>query len=279
MPIAGIAQGLGIGGGSAATISGSPGGNVPFLNTFSVLLDGTDDGLTMSSTPVYATQSAAFSVSWWMRPVSYGSNGTYANVFALKSDFGTHANFAVHLNNNTSGYAGISFGLTDFSTNTAYWHTTGVTGNTLLNTWSHVVITYNGDALGTIGNWKIYINGASKTIGVGGGWGTSGADENVIGRYRTYYYDGAIDELAVFASELSASNVSTFYNGGNGATDLTDFNPSAWWRMGDGTGDTDNSGGAPENGDATGTVVDQRPLGDKNNATGTGGTLYSTSTP
>ena len=206
-------------------------------------------------------------------------------LIALKSDFGTHANFAVHLNNNTSTYAGISFGLTDYSSsgNTAYWHTTGVTGNTLLNTWSHVVITYNGAALGTIGNWKIYINGVLKTIGVGGGWLTSGADENVIATYRNYYYDGAIDELAVFASELSASKV-TQLTSGNGATDLNSnsfdplIRPSAWWRMGDGAGDTNISGGSPANGDVVGTVQDLLPIA-PNHATRVSGTLYSNSTP
>jgi len=172
-----------------------------FSNQYSVSLDGSDDSIAISSTPTFITQNSAFSLSFWMNPSGYGSNGTYANVLALKSDFNTK-NFAIHINNNTSGYTGISFGITDYSTNTAYYHTTGVTGNTLLNTWSHVVITYNGSGLGTIGNWKLYIDKNSKTIGTGGGWFDSGTPINTIGNYRNYHYEGLIDELAVFNTEL-----------------------------------------------------------------------------
>jgi hypothetical protein len=95
-----------------------------------------------------------------------------------------------------------------------------------------VVITYNGSALGTIGNWKCYIDGNSKTIGTGGGWFNSGTPINTIGNYRNYHYDGKIDELAVFSSLLSASAVTSIYNSGT-PTDLTSLSPAGWWRMGD----------------------------------------------
>ena len=275
-----ISLGLGLGGGKASTSSGRPGGGGSFdPSTMSASFDGTDDSVLISSTPIYVNQSAAFSLSFWMNPTGYGSDGTYANVLALKSDFVTgHItnNFAIHINNNTSSYAGISFGITDFPVNTAYYHTTGVTGNSLLNTWSHVVITYNGSALGTIGNWKCYINGDSKTIGAGGGWFDSSSPINTIGNYRNYYYEGKIDEFAIFTSALSASDVSSIYNSGQPA-DLTSYSPVSWWRMGDGTGDTDSGGGTPANGDTIGTVVDQGSGG--YNATGVNGPTYSSTTP
>ena len=230
----------------------------------SVSFDGTDDSIAISSTPTYITQSSAFSLSFWMNPSGYGSNGTYANVLALKSDFNSK-NFAIHINNNTAGYAGISFGITDYSTNTAFYHTTGVTGNTLLNTWSHVVITYDGSGLGTIGNWKLYINGSSKTIGTGGGWFDSCTPINTIGNYRSYHYEGLIDELAVFNSELSSSNVTSIYNSGS-PTDISSFSPVGWWRMGDGT----------EAGSGT-TIYDMSS--NSNNGTLTNGPTFSTDVP
>tara|TARA_R100001163_G_C5011832_1_gene157475 strand:- start:62 stop:865 length:804 start_codon:yes stop_codon:yes gene_type:complete len=261
-----ISLGLGLGGGKASTSSGSPGGGGGFANQYSISMDGTDDSVLISSTPTYVTESAAFSLSFWMNPTGYGSHGTYANVLALKSDFESF-NFAIHINNNTSGYAGISFGITNYSTNTAFYHTTGVTGNSLLNTWSHVVITYNGSALGTIGNWKCYIDGDSKTIGAGGGWFDSGTPINTIGNYRNYHYEGKIDEFAVFDSLLSASNVTSIYNSGT-PTDLTSLSPTGWWRMGDGT----------EAGSGT-TIYDMRPSGTPNNGTLTNGPTYSTTVP
>ena len=266
MGVSTISLGLGLGGGKAATSSGRSGGGVTpsFSSTLSASLDGTNDSILISSTPTYVTQSAAFSLSFWMNPTGYGSNGTYANVLALKSDFGGF-NFAIHINNNTSGYAGISFGITNYSTNTAFYHTTGVTGNSLLNTWSHVVITYDGSALGTIGNWKCYIDGDSKTIGAGGGWFDSGTPINTIGNYRNYHYEGKIDEFAVFDSLLSASNVTSMYNSGT-PTDLTSLSPTGWWRMGDGT----------EAGSGI-TVYDMSS--NSNNGTLTNGPTYSSTTP
>ena len=256
-------------GGNNATGTNGPtySNSVPtFASTVSADLDGTNDSILISSTPTYVTQSASFSLSFWMNPEGYGSDGTYANVLALKSDFNSK-NFAIHINNNTSGYAGISFGITDYSTNTAYYHTTGVTGNSLLNTWSHVVITYNGNGLGTIGNWKLYIDGDSKTIGSAGGW-FNGTSVNTIGDYRSYHYDGKIDELAVFSSLLSASDVTSIYNSGVPA-DLTSYSPVGWWRMGENDSGSDGA--------TIGTVTDQGSGG--NNGTGTNGPTYSNSVP
>ncbi len=248
-------------GASDATLSKF--GATAFQNQHSISLDGTNDIISISSTPTYITQSSAFSLSFFMNPLSYGSHGTYANVLALKSDLNSK-NFAIHINNNVAGYAGISFGITDYNINTASYHTTGVTGNTLLNTWSHVVITYNGSGLGTIGNWKIYINGSSKTIGTGGGWFDSGTPTNVIGNYRNYHYEGLIDELAVFNSELSSSNVTSIYNSGT-PTDISSLSPVGWWRMGD-----NNSGSGT-------TITDQGSGG--NDGTLTNGPTFSTDVP
>lgn len=247
----------------AGTTAPASGGGGGFTNQYSVSFDGTDDSIAISSTPTYITQSSAFSLSFWMNPSGYGSNGTYANVLALKSDFNSK-NFAIHINNNTSGYAGISFGITDYNTNTAFYHSTGVTGNTLLNTWSHVVITYDGSGLGTIGNWKLYINGSSKTIGTGGGWFDSGTPINTIGNYRSYHYEGLIDELAVFNSELSSSNVTSIYNSGT-PTDISSLSPVGWWRMGDNDG-------------ASGTTITDQGSG-SNDATLTNGPTFSTDVP
>ena len=47
-----------------------------------------------------------------------------------------------------------------------------------------------------------------------------------------FFTSGNIDEVAVFNSELSASNVTSIYNSGSPA-DLTSFSPVSWWRNGD----------------------------------------------
>ena len=94
--------------------------------------------------------------------------------------------------------------------------------------------------------------------------------------FTTLPFNGLIDEVALWDSALSASDVTAIYNSGVPA-DLSSLSPVNWWRFGDGTGDTDSGGGAPANGDTIGTVVDQGSGG--NNATGTNGPLYSNSVP
>ena len=49
----------------------------------------------------------------------------------------------------------------------------------------------------------------------------------------TQFFVGGIDEVAVFDSELSQSNITSIYNGGV-PNDISSLNPLSWWRCGDG---------------------------------------------
>ena len=107
--------------------------------------------------------------------------------------------------------------------------------------WHHVALTINAEIQ------KFYIDGvlvhthdttdaATRSGGTSAVLGTVGTDDLVIGRYGGYnggYWDGSIDEVAIFESELSAAQVVAIYNGGVPA-DLNSLSPDAWWRMGDG---------------------------------------------
>ena len=67
-------------------------------------------------------------------------------------------------------------------------------------------------------------------------------------------YDGLLDEVAYFNSELSASDISTIY--GTGApSDLSSLSPISWWRF-EGTGTTaTDSGSGGNNGTLTNGVT------------------------
>ena len=80
-----------------------------------------------------------------------------------------------------------------------------------------------------------------------------------------YPFAGLLDEIAIFSSTLSASDIATLYNAGIPG-DLTSLNPAGWWRMGE---NNDGSNGA-----AIGTVTDEGSEG--NDGTGSGAT-YSNS--
>jgi hypothetical protein len=218
--------------------------SVPEEAEYSVSFDGTNDSISVSSALTYITENAAFSLSFWMNPSGYGSNGTYANVLGFKSDYDSK-NFAINFNDDDTGYQGLSFGITNYATPgiSAKYHTSGILGDSLLNKWSQVVITYNGSGLATIGNWKLYIDGSSTTIAGASGWYDSGTLENTIGNYRGYHWEGLIDELAFWDATLSADDADSIYNSGSPNdldlaasydTDRTS-NLIGWWRMGDGT--------------------------------------------
>jgi hypothetical protein len=135
------------------------------------------------------------------------------------------------------------------------------TDNTFTSTtdWYHIVATYDGSLANS--GLKIYVNG-SEAASTGynsmnaGAW-TNNADFK-IGRSQ----DAHIDEVAVFNTELSASDVTTIYNSGTPTNLAITSGLVSWWRMGDGDTFptiTDNAGsvdGTMENMDASDFVSD-----------------------
>ena len=110
----------------------------------------------------------------------------------------------------------------------------GVTtlGSTTLSTgtWYHVAFTVD---VGESDGIKLYVNGSQESntgnasaSGNNGNFGITIGD-NTVNRW----WDGKIDEIAMFHSTLSASNISDIYNGGE-PTDLDSYSPVGWWRMG-----------------------------------------------
>lgn len=122
----------------------------------------------------------------------------------------------------------------------------GKTTNGALSTgvWYHACLVYDGgtDANNSV---KLYLNNAAQTTNFSGGAfsGVDTTDANfLVGAYKNpggsfdRFFNGIIDEPAVFQAELSATDVSNIYNSGNPA-DLSAHaqwsNALATWRMGE----------------------------------------------
>ena len=97
------------------------------------------------------------------------------------------------------------------------------------NTWIHLFLAHIGTTV------TLYMNGvsqgsATRTIP------TSIGTDFSIGRYSLlggiYYFQGNIDEVAVWNTDQSA-NVSAIYNSGV-PNDIASLSPLSWWRCGDG---------------------------------------------
>ena len=100
------------------------------------------------------------------------------------------------------------------------------------NTWFHVAGVKDGTTL------RLYINGSqvATTTGVPATMKNNSTGPDRISGYGSHYLGGQVDEVALWTTALSASDISTIYNSGNGAIDLASYNPVSWWRMEEGTG-------------------------------------------
>ncbi len=191
-------------------ITGSGGG--AFVNEYSMSFDGIDEYISIPT----ITLPTDFSVSMWVKATTSGS--VRDQVFGGASGFFLFGTVVLNGGANANKMC--------YSNGSAYVALTPAIirdGN-----WHNIVITYNSSATNLIA----YTDGI-ETYNATYDAGTN----NVIDRISedTYgnYWKGNLDELAVWTSELSASDVTSIYNGGV-PTDLTSLSPLSWWRMGDG---------------------------------------------
>lgn len=219
-------------------------------NTYSLNFDGTDDYLTGSPVTPTATQGT---ISAWVKILATQNGGaifSWSNLNFNPPSGTTRPNFATR-----------STGELDFlyqydNAGTVHINRIRSTASVKDGNWHHVAVTSNGSS------WVLYIDGsvATSTIPQGSNTGQWVGDiYNInpafvafsdIGAARrnasiggSNYFEGNIDEVAVWDSALSAAQINNIYkgesNGGSGGTNgtpgnLVSFNPKAWWRMGDG---------------------------------------------
>jgi len=190
----------------------------PFINSYSVAFDGTDDKMTFSSAFSSIHSATNFSLSFYMNSTdTYGSTirNYSSSVFQARPWSGIQGRFG------------------DSSV-----HTIG-SSNYKDGNWNHVVLTFAS------GIWKAYKNGSqdgsdldksasftSLPSTFGNGWVVS---ENDAAKF---------DEIAIWDSTLSASEITAIYNSGLTPIDLrsnsgnytSSANLQHYWRMGDNDG-------------------------------------------
>ena len=108
--------------------------------------------------------------------------------------------------------------------------------------WHHIVITWSGST-GLAADCKMYVDGAEDTslvVYTNNLTATiSNANDFWLGGRQAgdVYYQGGLDEVAIYDKELSQAEVTAIYNSGE-APDLSLLSSApnlvAWWRMGDG---------------------------------------------
>lgn len=161
-----------------------------------------------SATPLGLTTtdiSTAFSVACWMNQTT--SVATVYPLTILCKNGSSRNTFGLVMNNTS-----IEFFVHDGSYNQYS------TGSTCSNgTWFHYAVTYDGT------NFKCYVNGSlvlTQTRAMStfvdaatGGFGLGAFRSNSS---SSAYWSGLIDEVGVWKSTLSGSDISSLYNGGTG---------------------------------------------------------------
>ena len=141
--------------------------------------------------------SGAVSVEAWVRPSAASQNG---GIFEKTINGYVNSQYMLFL----------EAGVVKFRVRTASGVLTPVDGPVLpLQTWSHVVGTFDGGAL------RLYVNGALVNTAAASVL-ASGSGPSYIGHLgqNLYPFQGTLDEVAVFASALSAERVRAHYQGG-----------------------------------------------------------------
>lgn len=196
-------------------------------STYSVSLDGTNDYVEVGNYSDYNFGSggtdSAFSVSAWI-------NMTDATDFIVVSkDDNVNRQYSIRFVSDKIHFFLLGGGYIGRLYNTAVTSDQG--------SWIHVGFTYDGSKSDT--GIKIYRNGTrvDDTNYSGGsyaGMSATTASFN-IGRQGSNYSGGNIDEVAIFGSELSGTDMSNIYNSGTPAS-LASYNPISWWSLGDQVG-------------------------------------------
>ena len=217
-----MAPQLGIGNSLVAPVS-------TLMNSYSVLFDGTNDYMTASLTlPV-----DNYTISSWVKWDSTGSDEPYwfDNRDASQVDA-----IAVYFQKDSGKLRAIIYHSRSQVSTTAY----DMDGDV----WVHLALVKNGATFNLYKNGVLWVTDAGNSNSANGGTLSLGARYTI-----SNYFDGLIDEGAVFDSVLSAAQVSSIYNGGKPQS-LTSYNPVGWWRMGDndgGTGSTITDQGSGSN--------------------------------
>jgi hypothetical protein len=186
-------------------------------DTYSVSLDGVDDYIDLGSSSTL--NPADITVSMWIKPHVLTSwdylftRGRADYVEAYRFEVGATDLYCAFGNGSSNGDIQRAHGMSN--------------GN-----WYHVAVTYdgstaalykNGSRLGATQSISIVMEQDSDTTTIG---------QPLVGAGS--YFDGEIDEVAIWDSALSAAQILAIYNGGTPQS-LAPYSPVAWWRMGDGT--------------------------------------------
>jgi len=224
--------------GTKSGIMALAGAGSDFANTYSLDFDGTDDFVTTGTGNLAFNRTTPFSISLWIK--MHASELTM--IIGKGYPGGDYFGYLIWTNS-SGGKNTLNCRVRKNGSHFVQFESTSTFN---LNQWYHVVMTYDGSGANT--GLKLYVNGNNES---GTRSGTLGQDINYfpdipfnIGARNNgnLPFNGLIDEVGIFDSELSSTNVTNIYNSGTPAS-LSSLNPVSWWRFEEGSGTTATDSG------------------------------------
>ena len=137
---------------------------------------------------------STFSVSMWLNETSIASGGFFGNWNGTANDD------MFWLTDNSSGALRINFD----GAGTQYF---GTAGDFTINTWHHVVVTHSS------GSINVYLDGSNiGSTTTSNTTFSSGANFYIGDDNSGTYFDGLIDQVRIYSTALSSSQVTELYN-------------------------------------------------------------------
>lgn len=186
-------------------------GSAAFSNDYSLEFDGTSDFINLGNDSSLSI-SGALSITAWIYADSLSG---FPMIVSKRASASSHA-YQFYSTSNKLNY-----------NNGTIVQSTGTIST---GAWTHVGVTFDGS-----GGVSFYINGSSAGTGTAASSNpTNSGNVTVANAYNGNHFDGKIDELAIFNSELSSSDINAVYTN----TDISSLTPVGWWRMGDDSNDS-----------------------------------------
>tara|TARA_R100001530_G_C4321449_1_gene155999 strand:+ start:8307 stop:9497 length:1191 start_codon:yes stop_codon:yes gene_type:complete len=200
-----------------------------WTNVYSSSFDGVDQYVQIGDSSSFSfgngTTDSPFSISFW---AYFDSMAGSVGVLGKDSGVAGTQEYQIRL-----GFSNLRFRLYD-PVNLGY-----ITKNlnVALNTsqWYHITCTYDGS--GVVAGMLIYVDASIPSLGETTSGSYTAMDDTAadftIGATNATYFEGNLDEIAMFDIELSAAQVLAIWNAGTPDNLVSHTGLVGYWRMGD----------------------------------------------
>lgn len=219
-----------------------------FTNHTSTDFDGVDDYAIAQNPPIF-NYNSTFSVSAWFKTLS----GNQTVILSKQVNWANFEGWSLYM----TAAGEMKLGMMNSGADQLDVYTNGSSFND--GDWHHVLCCVDGSA--TAAGVTMYVDGSPVALTAARDTLTSSilnAENLQVGARGSFladlYFEGQLDEISIYTTELSAGDATALFNGGT-PVDISTLaswaNIHTWWRMGDGASDTADTLGTMSAGGTT----------------------------